>query len=210
MDRSQGRSLKDKYLVTYNFVSALLWLGVLARTILSLPLVGAENVYAAGVGDYTRWTQTLALLEIVHIVLGLLKSSLATTVLQVSSRILLVWGIAYLFQAPQESLAYSSMLIAWSVTEVCRYSYYVTNIIGKTPGYLNWLRYNTFFVLYPLGAGSEAWCIWRSLDEAKALSLPYYYVLVAILVSYAPGLYNQYTHMIKQRKKNTKGKKRMN
>lgn len=105
-----------------------------------------------------------------------------------SSRILLVWGIANRFEAPQASLAYSSMLVAWSVTEVYRYSYYVTNIMGHTPRFLKWLRYNTFFVLYPLGAGSEAWCIYQALAEVKVFNVTYYWVLVAILVTYPPGM----------------------
>lgn len=193
-------------LIAYNALSCVLWAAVLGRTVLLLPLVGHENVYA-GVGEYTKWTQTLALLEIVHIMLGifplssptlhpqtnitigLLRSSLATTIVQVSSRILLVWGVANLFQAPQDSFAYSSMLIAWSVTEVYRYSYYVTNIMGRTPGFLTWLRYNTFFVLYPLGAGSEAWCIYQALREAKMFNVNYYYLLLAILVTYPPGMF---------------------
>lgn len=210
MERSRAkRPFKDQYLIAYNALSCVLWFGVLGRTILLLPLVGHENVYG-GVGEYTKLTQTLALLEIVHIALGLLRSSLITTVIQVASRILLVWGVANLFEAPRESLAYSTMLIAWSVTEVCRYSYYVTNIVGRTPGFLTWLRYNTFFVLYPLGAGSEAVCIFRALSEAKEFNTNYYYYLVAILLTYPPGLYKQYTHMISQRRKNIRGKKRQN
>lgn len=180
--------LKAYSLIAYNALSCVLWFGVLGRTILLLPLVGHENVYG-GVGEYTKLTQTLALLEIVHIVLGLLRSSLFTTIVQVSSRILLVWGVANLFEAPQESLAYSTMLIAWSITEVYRYSYYVTNILGRTPGFLTWLRYNTFFVLYPLGAGSEAVCIFRALSEAKEFNINYYYFLVAVLLTYPPGMF---------------------
>jgi len=152
--------------------------------------------------------QTLAVLEIVHIVLGLLRSSLPTTVLQVASRLLLVWGVCDRYAAPQQSNAYTSMLVAWSITEVCRYTYYVVNLSGGSGGVLNWLRYNTFFILYPLGAGSEAWCIFRALPEVYAKNETYYWVLVALLATYAPGLYNQYTHMIRQRRKNMRGKKR--
>lgn len=47
----------------------MLWFGVAGRTLLLLPLVGHENVYA-GVGNYTKWTQTLAILEVFHILLG--------------------------------------------------------------------------------------------------------------------------------------------
>jgi len=80
------------------------------------------------------------------------------------------------------------MLIAWSITEVCRYTYYVVNLSGTgSRGVLNWLRYNTFFILYPLGAGSEAWCIFRALPEAYAKNEKYYWVLVAILFTYGPG-----------------------
>lgn len=78
-----------------------------------------------------------------------------------------------------------------------------------------------------MGAGSEAWCIYQSLVEAKVLNANYYWVLVAILVTYPPGmlgssvdfestftyegvvgLYKQYTHMVSQRRKNIRGKKR--
>lgn len=52
----------------------MLWFGVAGRTLLLLPLVGHENVYA-GVGNYTKWTQTLAILEVFHILLGIPPSS---------------------------------------------------------------------------------------------------------------------------------------
>ncbi len=53
------------YLILYNFGSAILWLAVLGRVILLVPLVGFRNVYG-GVGEFAKWTQTLALLEVVH------------------------------------------------------------------------------------------------------------------------------------------------
>lgn len=37
--------------------------------ILLIPLVGFENV-AGGVGEFAKWTQTLAVLEVVHSALG--------------------------------------------------------------------------------------------------------------------------------------------
>jgi very-long-chain (3R)-3-hydroxyacyl-CoA dehydratase len=175
--------------IAYNALSALLWAGVLVRTLLLLPIVGPTEIHAS-VGTYTKWVQTLAILEVFHIALGLIKASLPTTVIQVSSRLLLVWGVCNQFSAPQHSAAYASMLIAWGITEVCRYTYYVVNLSsanGGAGGILNWLRYNTFFVLYPLGAGSEAWCIFRGLPEAYNISQAYYWCLVAILATYAPG-----------------------
>ena len=59
------RRLQTQYLILYNFVSAILWLAILGRVILLVPLVGFKNVYG-GVGAFAKWTQTLAVLEVVH------------------------------------------------------------------------------------------------------------------------------------------------
>lgn len=65
---------KRAYLVAYNGLSALLWSVVLGRTAATLAANGLETgpalVYPA-VGEWTKWTQTLAALEIVHSVLGM-------------------------------------------------------------------------------------------------------------------------------------------
>jgi very-long-chain (3R)-3-hydroxyacyl-CoA dehydratase len=87
-------------------------------------------------------------------------------------------------------------------------------------------RYNTFYVLYPIGITSECTLIVQALGPAGALNPLFQYALVAILVIYVPGVYcninvlemgytNQllgsyilYTHMIAQRRKVLRGKKR--
>jgi very-long-chain (3R)-3-hydroxyacyl-CoA dehydratase len=65
----QSSSVKSQYLILYNFVSAILWLVVLGRVVLFVPLVGFGRVYQ-GVGRFTKWTQTMAVLEIVHSATG--------------------------------------------------------------------------------------------------------------------------------------------
>lgn len=71
MDRPSAsrQQLKSQYLTLYNFVSAILWVAVFGRVVLLIPLVGAQNVYG-GVGEFTKWTQTVALLEVLHSALG--------------------------------------------------------------------------------------------------------------------------------------------
>jgi very-long-chain (3R)-3-hydroxyacyl-CoA dehydratase len=61
------------------------------------------------------------------------------------------------------------MLLAWSTTEVLRYTFYLFSILGAQPKLLTWLRYTTFYVLYPLGAGSEAALIFTSLPALRKL-----------------------------------------
>jgi very-long-chain (3R)-3-hydroxyacyl-CoA dehydratase len=87
--------------------------------------------------------------------------------MQVASRLLLVWGVVNIFPSLGRSAIYSSMLYAWSVTEVIRYSFFVVTLSGYQPGFIKWLRYNAFFVLYPLGISSECYLIWRGVQKAK-------------------------------------------
>lgn len=42
---------------------------MLGRVVLLIPLVGFQNVYG-GVGEFTKWTQTAAAIEILHSALG--------------------------------------------------------------------------------------------------------------------------------------------
>jgi very-long-chain (3R)-3-hydroxyacyl-CoA dehydratase len=107
--------------------------------------------------------------------------------MQVASRILLVWGIVAPFPFLAKSAAYSSMLTAWSVTEVIRYSFFTLNLSGLLPEVLSWLRYNTFYVLYPLGISSECWLIYKAVEPAKEMRQEYAWLLQLILFAYVPG-----------------------
>ena len=124
---------------------------------------------------------------------GLVRAPLLTTLMQVASRFLLVWGIAQFFpETVARSTAYTTMLLAWSTTEVIRYSYFAVNLKdGTVPAWLTWLRYNTFFVLYPLGICSECWLVWLSIEPARKMDWRVEWGLWAVLVVYVPGEYEK-------------------
>lgn len=85
-------------------------------------------------------------------------------------------------------------------------------------------RYNTFYVLYPLGICSETWLIYQAIQPAGAWRVQYEYMLKLILFIYIPGTssrplstyldeahpavgsYILYTHMMAQRRKMMRGK----
>ncbi|PTD09848.1 putative very-long-chain (3R)-3-hydroxyacyl-CoA dehydratase [Fusarium culmorum] len=165
-----------------------------------LGLHGPEYVYP-NVGEFTKWTQTLAGLEVMHSLLGVVRAPLFTTLMQVSSRFLLVWAVVDVFPFLALSPFYSSMLIAWSVTEIIRYSFFALTLSSFQPKFLTWLRYNTFFVLYPVGIFSECWLIWLATAPAGHLNELYKFALQAILAIYVPGSYVLYSHMMTQRRK---------
>jgi hypothetical protein len=126
--------------------------------------------------------------------------------MQVASRFLLAWGICYPFPSVARSPALTSMLIAHSVTEIIRYGYFALTLSGRNPGILSWLRYNTFYVLYPLGISSECWLVYKAIPLAKRVNPVYEYVLYGILAIYVPGSNILYRHMMRQRRKVMKGK----
>ena len=102
-----------------------------------------------------------------------------------------MWGVVNNFPALAKSAAYSSMLVAWSVTEVVRYSYFVLSLSGFQPALVTWLRYNAFYVLYPLGISSECWLIYKAIGPAKRLRHEYAWALQLILFIYIPGQYSE-------------------
>lgn len=198
--KRQPSVLNKTYLILYNFASAVAWSVVLGRTVSLLSQSGPQSVYA-GVGEWTKWTQTVAAMEILHSLLGVVRAPLLTTLAQVSSRLLLVWPVVDMFPQLAVQPWYSSMLIAWSVTEVIRYSFFTMTISGFQPRPLTWLRYTTFYILYPIGISSECALIWKAIEPAGELNTMYPWALYGILAIYVPGSFMLFTHMMSQRRK---------
>lgn len=186
----------------YNLVSAVLWTVVLERTLVVYFLRGPWKVYFA-VGEWTAATQTLALAEVLFSLSGLVRAPLFTTAMQVASRLFLVWGVVAQYTGVAGfSAAYTSMLVAWSVTEVIRYSFFACSLgLGDVPAFLLWLRYNTFFLLYPIGISSECWLIFKTIGAAYESNPLFGFLWIGVLVVYVPGSYILYTHMMAQRRK---------
>ena len=68
-----SRRQQTQYLIYYNLVCAGLWTAVLGRVTFLIPLVGFENV-SGGVAEFAKWTQTVALLEVLHSMIGKLNT----------------------------------------------------------------------------------------------------------------------------------------
>lgn len=158
------------------------------------------------VGSLVALVQSLAIMEVVHAAIGWVRSPVPTTALQVASRLFMVWGVTERFSSAWTSPFYASMVLAWAITECIRYPFYANQLLGTEGRGLLWARYTTFYLLYPIGAGSEAMCILSTLPNswpwtnARAWDLRSY-IFAGLFVIWWPGLYVMYTYMIKQRKK---------
>ncbi|KFY33842.1 hypothetical protein V494_07275 [Pseudogymnoascus sp. VKM F-4513 (FW-928)] len=203
--RPASNSLKANYLLAYNAISMFAWLSLLWHAGLVIKVWGLEYVHPH-VDLFWKVTQSLAALEIVHSAFGVVRSPFMTTLMQVASRFLILWGTVYPFPEIAKSPVFTTLLLAHGVTEVIRYGYFALALSGETVDIVGWLRYNTFIVLYPLGIASECWLMYLAIPLANEVSELWGYFYYAMLAIYVPGTYVLYSYMMKQRRKAMRGK----
>ncbi|KNB45488.1 hypothetical protein JH06_3577 [Blastocystis sp. subtype 4] len=162
-----------------------------------------------------KYVQTMAILEIIHSMLRIVRSPVLTTTLQVFSRIMILWGYANISEAAQQSFGIKLMVLSWSLVEVPRYLFYIVKTLNiPMPTWLLFLRYNLFYILYPTGITGEILVILASLPFVKSshifsMSLPnpwnfafnYYGVSLFWLFLYVPLGPYMIKNMMYQRKK---------
>ncbi|GAB2226126.1 hypothetical protein Droror1_Dr00021918 [Drosera rotundifolia] len=207
-------TLKRIYFSVYNWALFYGWAQVLYLAVKTIKESGIEHVYDA-VEKPLFLSQTAAILEIAHSLIGLVRSPVSATVPQIASRLFLVWGILYNIPEVRTSVLVSSLVISWSITEVIRYSFFgMKELLGITPSFLTWLRYSSFLVLYPSGISSEVGVIYLALPYIKSSELfcvrmpnkwnftfdSFYFSLLALAI-YVPGSPHMYTYMLGQRKR---------
>ena len=207
------------YLLLYNVSQALGWfyLNYIAlphyKSILESG-VSSDDLYKE-TKDVLRLLLLIPYLEVAHAIFGIVKSSPVPAFFQVTMRAFVFIAICEHYPLVPSSIQFASMMIVWNMSEVIRYSYYATNLMGTPIDILTWLRYTLFIVLYPIGAASELLCMGSALpaiksnQEERSVTMPnslnvtfnFYYFLIIIMALYLPGFPQMYCHMLKQRKK---------
>ncbi|AET40722.1 enoyl-CoA hydratase PHS1 Ecym_6346 [Eremothecium cymbalariae DBVPG len=201
-------SVNSKYhpLALYNLISCLAWLFLLYNVVFVYRRVSQPEFYMK-TKDITTLIQCGSIIEVFNAVFGIVRAPIFTTAAQVASRLVLVIGIFQLVPetpAAQE-IPYVTLLFAWSLTEVVRYLFYYCNLVNKQngpPRLLIFLRYNLFWVLYPLGVISELLIINSSTAHAAdRYGVLYKFILYFIMLTYIPMFPTLYLHVMSQRSK---------
>lgn len=191
--------MKQKYLLAYNLLLAIGW-----AVFLLMQLVNGFEMNSASLW-LLNICQGAAALEILHAALKWVSSPVFTTFIQVFSRIFVLVWINVL---PADSLITIAgingvmlVTIAWSITEIIRYSLYFFTLLPKDIPWLTYLRYTLFIVLYPLGVTGE-WLILLSILKQNAWTFsPMNIFIGIILLTYLPFFPKLYLYMWSQRKK---------
>ncbi len=108
--------------------------------------------------DVLTYTQTAAVLEILHALFRFVRSPVVPTTLQVGSRVIILWGFTRISTVAQGDFSLFLMIASWSAVEIVRYNFYFVQLVfGKKrmPYVLFWMRYSAFMLLYPSGISGE-------------------------------------------------------
>lgn len=143
--------LRATYLVIYNVIQFCGWMVVLFT----------------GRLDYLMWFQTIQLLEVLHCIIGFVKSSAIQTLLQITSRLVIVWLALIPFPETRGTYGHHMILWAWPIAETTRYLYYALNLLKINLYLVTWARYTFFIVLYPLGVSGELLIFYKLLPIIK-------------------------------------------
>ncbi|OJD11992.1 hypothetical protein AJ78_07350 [Emergomyces pasteurianus Ep9510] len=151
------------YLFCYNTLSFALWATITVRLLFLLirlvPTGHVAHIFDA-LFPLLLFTQSLALTEILHGAVKLVRASPITTAMQVGSRILVVWCVMFFFRVDMVGREKGvvgatgsdpgwklgdwmvvSCLIPWGITECIRYGYFAVQVWGTAvPQWLFWLR----------------------------------------------------------------------
>ncbi|XP_018025982.1 very-long-chain (3R)-3-hydroxyacyl-CoA dehydratase 1-like [Hyalella azteca] len=201
------------YLCFYNLFLSLGWTILMIQFLSHIIYEGRPGLWNS-TSDCLLIFQSLAILEVVHCIVGIVRSSAVLTFLQVSSRLFLTWAILYCLPESRDSLGFPIVLFAWSLTEIVRYLFYFLGLVGVAADFVAYLRYTMFIALYPLGVTGEMLCYFTALPlvqkhrylsvtlpNACNFSFDSYYAFIIVIVMYIPVFPQLYLHMWAQRRK---------
>ncbi|KAF7027780.1 hypothetical protein CFC21_039792 [Triticum aestivum] len=195
-----GSAVRRLYLSVYNWVVFVGWAQVLYYAVTALLAGGHEGVYAA-VERPLQLAQTAAVMEILHGLVGLVRSPVTATLPQIGSRLFLTWGILWSFPETQSHILVTSLVISWSITEIIRYSFFgLKEMLGFAPSWLLWLsEVGLSYIALPYMKVSEKYFV--KMPNKWNFSFDYFYTCVIAIGVYVPGGPHMFTYMLAQRKK---------
>ncbi|KAH9326193.1 hypothetical protein KI387_006371, partial [Taxus chinensis] len=164
--------LTSLYLFTYNAAQAFGWTLALIRLISNVSLTKSiDGAYAAS-GELICLLQLCAVMEVFHAAIGIVPSRVLPVLMQWGGRTHFVAAIVSQIPEIQKLSVVFITFMAWALSEVIRYPQYALSAIRLCPGWLTWLRYSAFVILYPIGAiVGEMLVMYQALPHIKKKNL---------------------------------------
>lgn len=161
------KSPRSLLALMYNTTQTIAWF----RCSFLLCLAIRYNVFDVGLLASETWpaigsslvlAQSLALVEPVLCLLGVIKSKVFTVVMQLLVRNIVLLLAVNRHTELQGHLSVFLFVSAWILSEIVRFPWLTLKVLGSPPPLLSLLRYTLPLALYPLGGIGEAWTMWRA------------------------------------------------
>ncbi|KAK3097558.1 hypothetical protein FSP39_010781 [Pinctada imbricata] len=212
---------KTVYLFVYNMFQFVGFSFIVLLLLLRLYKDGKEafSQSMTTVGTQLMVCQTMAVMEIIHPILGLIKSSAIPPLIQVLGRSIILFVIIHHEERIHDAPAVYFLILTWSLVELIRYPFYMLGLVNKKIYLVTWLRYTAWIPLYPLGFLLEGIVVIMAIPlyeqtEKFSLELPNQYNMsfsFPLFLKIYPvflliGGYSMLNYMRHQRKKVLGGK----
>ncbi|KAM4618392.1 very-long-chain (3R)-3-hydroxyacyl-CoA dehydratase isoform 2-T2 [Polymixia lowei] len=215
-------SLKTGFLFMYNLVQFLGFSWIFTNMTVRLLIFGQDSLYDTfhAISDVMFFCQILAAVEVLNAAFGVVRTGVVPTLIQVVGRNFILFIIFGSLEEMHNKPVVFFVFYLWSAIEIFRYPFYMLGCIDTEWKALTWLRYTIWIPLYPLGVLAEAVAVIQSIpifDETKLFNIPlpkvgttigFSHVLHVYLVLMCLGLYINFRHLYKQRKRRFHTKKR--
>ncbi|GAB1288624.1 Very-long-chain (3R)-3-hydroxyacyl-CoA dehydratase [Apodemus speciosus] len=120
-----------------------------------------DTFYAIGL--VMRVCQSISLLELLHIYIGIESNQLFPRFLQLTERVVILFGVITSQEEVQEKYIVCVLFIFWNLLDMVRYTYSMLSVIGTSYAVLTWLSQTLWMPIYPLCVLAEAFTIYQSL-----------------------------------------------
>uniref|UniRef100_A0A3P9LXC3 Very-long-chain (3R)-3-hydroxyacyl-CoA dehydratase n=1 Tax=Oryzias latipes TaxID=8090 RepID=A0A3P9LXC3_ORYLA len=216
-------SLKTGFLFAYNLVQFLGFSWIFVNMTVRLFIFGKDSLYDTfhTISDVMFFCQTLAAVEVLNAAFGVVRTGVIPTFIQVVGRNFILFIIFGSLDEMHNRPVVFFVFYLWSAIEIFRYPFYMLGCFNTEWKTLTWLRYTVWIPLYPLGVLAEAVAVLQAipifdknnlfsipLPQAIGGSLSFSYVLQGYLILMFLGLFINFRHLHKQRKRRFRTKKR--
>nr|XP_012305425.1 very-long-chain (3R)-3-hydroxyacyl-CoA dehydratase 4 isoform X3 [Aotus nancymaae] len=120
-----------------------------------------DTFYA--IGFVMRLCQSISLLELLHIYVGIEYNHLLPRFLQLTERIIILFVVITSQEEVQGKYVVCVLFIFWNLLDMVRYTYSMLSVIGISYAVLTWLSQTLWMPIYPLSVLAEAFAIYQSL-----------------------------------------------
>ncbi|KAF3830622.1 hypothetical protein GH733_004441 [Mirounga leonina] len=171
--------------------------------------------------DMMYFCQMLSVVETINAAIGVTKSPVTPSLIQLCGRNFILFIIFGTMEEMQNKAVVFFVFYSWSAIEIFRYPFYMLSCIDMDWKVLTWLRYTVWIPFYPLGCLAEAVSVIQSIPVFNetgrfSFTLPYpvkikvrfsFFLQIYLIILFL-GLYVNFRHLYKQRRRRYGQKKK--